>query len=140
MALRITFRAQPPADRPSPARASTDGARAPIRRINTRHVCRSCAVCGIFCGITVCLCNRPRGVTVSTLKSESSDRGPFPREVSRQIFENRPGKKHAYRAFDNRVASLQCVTAQQDTLPKLWVPFVLRTPTPFKIHVSQTAT
>ena len=33
----------------------------------------------VFCG------NRPRGVTVSTLDSESSDRGSNPREVSRQI-------------------------------------------------------
>ena len=33
-----------------------------------------------------CLCNRPRGVTVSTVESESSDRGSNPREVSRQIF------------------------------------------------------
>ena len=33
----------------------------------------------VFCG------NRPRGVTVSTLDSESSDCGSNPREVSRQI-------------------------------------------------------
>ena len=36
----------------------------------------------VFCG------NRPRGVTVSTLDSESSDRGSNPREVSRQILKN----------------------------------------------------
>ena len=36
----------------------------------------------VFCG------NRPRGVTVSTLDSESSDRGSTPREVSRPDFEN----------------------------------------------------
>ena len=140
MALRITFRAQPPFDRPSPARASTDGARAPIRRINTRHVCRSCVVCRIFCGITVCLCNRPRGVTVCARDSESSDRSTFPREVSRQILKTGLEKKHAYIAFDNSVASLQCVTAQQATLPKPWVPFVLRTPTPFSQMSTSIAT
>ena len=61
-----------------------------------------------------CLCNRPRGVTVSTLDSESSDRGSNPREVSRQIFENWTEKtKSAHFAVDNNshLASMRhCAT------------------------------
>ena len=41
----------------------------------------------VFCG------NRPRGVTVSTLDSESSDRGSNPREVSRQILKTELKKR-----------------------------------------------
>ena len=40
-----------------------------------------------------CLRNRPRGVTVSTLDSESSDRGSNPREVSRQILKTELKKR-----------------------------------------------
>ena len=48
-----------------------------------------------------CLRNRPRGVTVSTLDSESSDRGSNPREVSRQILKTEL-KKNA--TIDNTIA------------------------------------
>ena len=55
-----------------------------------------------FCG------NRPRGVTVSTLDSESSDRGSNPREVSRQILKNEL-KRECNIVLDSTIASLQCV-------------------------------
>ena len=56
----------------------------------------------VFCG------NRPRGVTVSTLDSESSDRGSNPREVSRQILKNEL-KRECNIVLDSTIASLQCV-------------------------------
>ena len=76
----------------------------------------------VFCG------NRPRGVTVSTLDSESSDRGSNPREVSRQILKNEL-KRECNIALDSTIASLQCVFCAT-TYPLLsmpWVPFVVRT-------------
>ena len=56
----------------------------------------------VFCG------NRPRGVTVSTLDSESSDRGSHPREVSRQILKTELKKRmqHCTRQH-HRLASMR---------------------------------
>ena len=51
----------------------------------------------VFCG------NRPRGVTVSTLDSESSDRGSNPREVSRQMLKTEL-KRECNIVFDNTIA------------------------------------
>ena len=51
-----------------------------------RHVCRVRVVYGTSLGTTV-VCNRPRGVTVSTLDSESSDRGSNARGLAPD-FEN----------------------------------------------------
>ena len=47
--------------------------------------------------------NRPRGVTVSTLDSESSDRGSNPREVSRQILKTEL-KRECNIVLDNTIA------------------------------------
>ena len=57
---------------------------------------------GVVCG------KRLRGVTVSTLDSESSDRGSNPREVSRQILKNEL-KRECNIVLDSTIASLQCV-------------------------------
>ena len=45
----------------------------------------------------------PRGVTVSTLDSESSDRGSNPREVSRQMLKTEL-KRECNIVFDNTIA------------------------------------
>ena len=49
-----------------------------------RHVCRVRVVYGTTFGTTVVCGSRLRGVTVSTLDSQSSNHGSNPREVSRQ--------------------------------------------------------
>ena len=60
----------------------------------------------VFCG------NRPRGVTVSALDSESSDRGSNPREVSRQILKNELKKRmqHCTRQHHRLASMLFCAT------------------------------
>ena len=50
----------------------------------TRHHCFFRKLLGTSPSLRV-VCNGPRGVTVSTLDSESSDRGSNPREASHQV-------------------------------------------------------
>ena len=71
-----------------------------------------------------CLRNRPRGVTVSTLDSESSDRGSNPREVSRQIFKNELKKRmqHCVRQHHRLCFNAFSVRTTYPS-PRPWVPF-----------------
>ena len=61
-----------------------------------RHVCRVRVVYGTSLGTTV-------GVMVSTLDSESSDRGSNPREVSRQMLKTEL-KRECNIVLDNTIA------------------------------------
>ena len=75
----------------------------------------------VFCG------NRPRGVTVSTLDFETSDRGSNPREVSRQILKTELKKRmqHCTRQHHRLCFNAFCV--RKAILPNPWVPYVERT-------------